>query len=252
MSSLDSISTPPGDVPRRTLLYGVQGIGKSTWASKWPGPVFVPTEDGLSNIDCRAFPLAKRMTDVQGYILDLGGEEHPYKTVVLDSADWFEKLIWQSVCREHSKESIADFGYGKGYALAVEKFRKCLRDLDQCRTRGMHIVVIAHCAIVRFESPEGESYDRYQPRLHRECAALIQEWADEVLFANYQTFTRKTDEGFGRERNIAVGDAKRILYTQEKPAYLAKSRLPLPPEMSFEFEEYAKFLVSEKKETVKK
>ena len=239
---LDKIKSAKKVMPRRTVLYGVHGIGKSTWASKWPSPVFVATEDGLSDIDVPAFPLATTLQSAWEPVLTLGGGSHDYKTIVIDTADWLEKLIWEKVCNDGGKESISDFGYGTGYAASATKFRKYLASLDQCRAAGMNVVVIAHSAIVKFEDPSGDSYDRYTPKLHKECAAVLQEWADEVLFCNYQTHTKEVEKVFDRERHIGIGSGKRMIYTSERPSHQAKNRLGLPAEMPFDFELYAKHL----------
>lgn len=244
MSYLSTVTTAKQQKPRRTLIYGVSGIGKTTWAAQWPGAIVLPTEDGVDGIDVPHFPLCKTFADAGGPLIELSGDaEHPYKTLVVDSADWLEKLIWKSLCEKHGKEHISDFGYGKGYAEAAGKLQQYLGYLDSCRSRrDMHIVVVAHATVTRFEDPEGDSYDRYQPKLHKESAALLTEWADEVLFANYETFTRKSDEGFGRERAVGTGTGARVLHTQEMPAYKAKNRLGLPPKLPLDFAEYKKFL----------
>lgn len=230
--------------PRRTVLYGCHGIGKSTWASQWPSAVFIPTEEGINDLEVDSFPLAKTLMEAWMPLIDLAEKEHDYKTVVIDSADWLERLIWSTVCEASGKKFITDFAYGKGYGEAAKRFENYLRDLEKCRARGMHIVIVAHAQVARFESPDTESYDRYTPKLHRDTSAMLQEWADEVLFATYEVFTAKSEEGFGRTRAIAVGDGRRILKTTEKPSHNAKNRLGLPDEMSLDFSEYVQFLQS--------
>lgn len=242
MSFLESIKSSNANRPRRTVLYGTHGLGKSTWASKWPSPVFVPTEDGLADIDVPTFPLATTLREAWEPIIELGRGEHEFKTVVVDSADWLEKLIWQAICEKEGKKHITDFGYGKGYAEAAAKFEKYLSALSVCRNVGMHVVIIAHSQISRFESPESESFDRYTPKLHRDASALLQEWADEVLFGCYRVYVKTQSEGFGKERSIGIGAGERVLRTTEKPSHNAKNRLGLPDEMSLDFAEYEPFL----------
>lgn len=242
MSMLSTIRKGKQANARRTVCYGVHGIGKSTFASEWPEPIFVPTEDGCGDLDVHSFPLCETLEQAWQAIIELGQEgAHEYKTVVLDSADWLEKLIWRSVCEKHDKKAITEFDYGKGYGFATEIFRRVLGALDACRSIGMHVVVLAHCDIVKFTEPGLETYDRYAPKLHRDASSVLQEWADEVLFAGYKRFVRKEELGFKRTRGIAVGD-DRVLYTCETPGHLAKNRLGLPPEMPLSFEEYSKFL----------
>lgn len=246
MSLLESITTGKKFKPRRTVIYGVHGVGKSTWAAQWPEPVFIPTEDGIADLDVASFPICHDFTAAYSAAIELGGGDHDYKTVVVDSADWAERLIWQAICESEGKKAITDFGYGTGYGKAAGAFEKFLKALSACRSVGMHVVVIAHSEIKRFENPEGDSYDRYSPKLHRDTSALLQEWADEVLFANYKVMVRKTEEGFNRERGVGVGAGERVLYATEKPAHMAKNRLGLPDELPFDFSAYAQFLPSEK------
>jgi hypothetical protein len=228
--------------PRRTVLYGVHGIGKSTWCSKWPSPVFVPTEDGIGDLDVASFPLATTLEDAWQPVLWLGGEEaHDFKTVVIDSADWLEMLIYDAIEKKHGKP-VQKMGYQEGYIDAADRFRRFLNALECCRQRGMHCVFTAHAAMEKFENPEGESYHRFAPKLHKRISSVLQEWADEVLFATYETFVATKDEGFNKSRGVAVGDGKRLLKTTERPAHNAKNRLGLPEELPFEFSAYAPFL----------
>lgn len=245
MSFLSKVTRGKQKRPRRTVLYGTHGIGKSTWASQWPEPIFVQTEDGCADLDVASFPLCENLTDCWGAIVELGGEtEHGFQTVVLDSADWMEKLIWAEVCKKAKLSAITDFDYGKGYGEAATIFGKILRALNCCRDRGMHVVILAHCEIKKFTPPGLESYDRYTPKLHKDAAAMLQEWGDEVLFADYRRAVRKEDMGFKKTRGIAVGGDERVLYTKEGAGHLAKNRLGLPAEMPFDFSEYETFLTS--------
>ncbi len=239
---LNAIQKGKQQRPRRTVLYGVHGIGKSTWASKWPRPIFIPTEDGIADLDVDSFPLAKTLQQAWEPVMWLGSEEdHGYQTVVVDSADWLEMLIHDAVQQKHGKP-IQDIGYQAGYAEAADKFRAFLNSLDVCRNKGMHCLLLAHCDSVKHEPPDGESYNRYAPKMHKRVSALVQEWADEVLFACYETFTASKDEGFNRKRAVALGEGKRFLWTTERPSHNAKNRLGLPEQLPFDFAEYAPFL----------
>lgn len=243
MSLLDRVKKGPSPRPRRTVLYGVHGIGKSSWAAQWPNAVFVPTEDGIADLDVASFPLCRDMNDAYQAIIELGGGEHEFQTIVVDSADWMERLIWKKVCENEGKKAITDFPYGTGYGKSASIFSDVLGALNCCRDVGMHVVVLAHCEIKRFENPEGDSYDRYVPKLHRDTAALLQEWSDEVLFACYKVNVRKTDEGgFSKERGVGLGTGERVVRTTERPAHLAKNRLGLPDEIPLSFDAYSQYL----------
>jgi hypothetical protein len=146
------------------------------------------------------------------------------------------------VCAAGNKETLSDFGFGKGYDEAAKKFRDVLAQLSALNTeRQMLIIILAHCKIERFEDPRTEAYDRYTPKLHKHVNGVIQEWADEVLFTNYKVFTRKEGQGLS-ERRLGVGNGDRVIYTNEKPAHLAKNRLGLPDEMPLAFSAYWEYI----------
>jgi hypothetical protein len=240
MSLLQQIERGRQSKPRRVMLYGVHGIGKSSFGAAAPSPVFIQTEDGLGEIDCDKFPLATSFDDVMTALMELYSDQHAFQTVVVDTLDWLERSIWAHVCRTRSKEAIEDFGYGKGYTFALDPWQEILDGLDALRNeRGMMIILLAHAKIERFENPETDAYDRYSPRLHKHASAMIQEWCDEVLFATYQVHTKQSDEGFNRTRTRGIGSGDRIIRTCERPAHMAKNRLRLPEELPLEFAAYA-------------
>jgi hypothetical protein len=225
-------------MPPRLVLYGTEGIGKSTFGSKTPGPIFVPTEDGLGEIDCHHFPLVRSFEEVIENLAALHREPHDYQTVVVDSLDWLERLIWDEVCAEFGVKSIekVDGGYAKGYTHALTPWREVLARLDALRVdRGMVIVLIAHAKVEKFEDPESAAYDRYSPRLHKHATALVTEWADAVLFATRRFRTETEEAGFNRTRTVAAPVGKdggeRILRTVGSPACIAKNRYGLPAEL---------------------
>lgn len=249
MALLDRIEQGRQARPRRVMLYGVHGIGKSTFGANAPNAVFIPTEDGLANIDCARFPLAESYDDVMQALMELYSESHDFQSVVIDSLDWLERLIWAQVVRirgPHAKipvENIEDFGYGKGYTYALEPWKEILDGLGALRNeRQMTVILLAHAKIERFENPETDAYDRYSPRLNKHASAMVQEWCDEVLFATYSVHTKQTDEGFDRKRTRGIGSGDRILRTTERPAHMAKNRLGLPEELPLDYAAYAQFV----------
>jgi len=229
-------------IARRTMLYGVHGVGKSTWASKAPDVLFLNIEDGLNDIDCSRSDLIKDFDRVMDALRWLAEEKHNFRFVAIDSVDWLEKLIHKAVAGAAEKKSIADIGYGAGYKQALSYWDRVTFALDWLRTeRGIGVILLAHADIKRFESPEQDSYDRYQPALHPLASSLIQEWCDEVMFASYRVFTRKEDQGFNKERTVAIGDGERYVRTQETAAVQAKSRLEMPKEIPFDWASYEEY-----------
>jgi hypothetical protein len=246
MKLLDLITTGRHPAPRRLMVYGTHGIGKSTFASCASKPVFIQTEDGLGEINCDKFPLTTTFDQAMQALSELYTDTHPFQSIVVDSLDWLERTIWAEVCRKRSVQNIEDIGYAKGYVFALTQWREFLEGLTALRNdKNMMIVLIAHARIERFENPETESYDRYVPRLHRLASQIIQEWCDEVLFATFKVYTKQTDEGFDRKRTQGVGTGERILRTVERPAHVAKNRLNLPDELPLHWEAYAHYLTND-------
>jgi len=224
--NLESIRKNEAFASPRLMVYGVEGIGKSSFAAGAPAPIFIPTEDGLGNLSVKHFPIAKSSDDVLSAIGALFDGGHDFRTVVIDSLDWLETLIWREI---ESKYDAKDLAYGKGAMLAADRWRQILDGLNALRSEcGMIVVLIAHCEIRRFDSPETESYDRYQPKLQSRSSALLREWADAVMFANYRTVIKKDEVGFNKTVARGISTGERLLFTAERPAFMAKNRYALP------------------------
>jgi hypothetical protein len=220
--------------PRRTLLYGVQGVGKSTFGATSASPIFIPVEDGLGDIECDRLPLARTSKDIMDAISSLYSEEHDYMTVVVDTLDWLERMFWDDVSVEFGVKYLekADGGYGKGYTYTLPRWRLFLDGLDALREqRGMAVILTAHARAEKFQTPENQAHDRFAPRLHKLASALVQEWCDEVLFATYSSITDPS-------RVKTDGTLERVMRTCEGPTHVAKNRLRMPPELPLEWAAY--------------
>ena len=217
---------------QKTVIYGPEGIGKTTLAAQFPSPVFLDTEGGTHHLDVARFPAPKTWEDVTKTITALATEPHEFKTLVIDTADWLEKLLVEDVCRRANKTSIEEFGYGKGYVVLAEEVTKFLASLNALLVRGMHVVLLAHCRIAKFEQPDAAgAYDRYELKLTKQVAPLVKEWCDMLLFANY--FTKVAENDSGRKRG--VGGRERKLYTTHTAAWDAKNRHAFDEMLNFDF-----------------
>ena len=231
ISRNDTMSSP------RVLVYGIEGIGKSTFAAGAPDPIFILTEDGLGSLDVEHFPIAQSLDNVMDAIGSLYAEDHPYKTVVLDSLDWLEAIIHREM---EEKYDAKDLAYGKGAMIAAHKWREVLDGMNALRNdKKMIVIFLAHNTIKRFDSPEVEPFDRYQPKLQERSSAVVREWADAVMFANYKTIVKKDDVGFNKTVARGISSGERMLYTTERPAYMAKNRYSLPDIIPMTWEAFA-------------
>jgi len=225
--------------PARIVIYGVPGIGKTTLAANAPSPIFLPVEDGLGTLQVPAFPQPQSWSDVLSALNVLLNDDHPFQTVVLDSLDKLEPLIWDHVCKINKQDRIESFGYGKGYVHALTEWRTLLHRLDNLRDKGMTIVLLAHSTVVRFDAPDTEPYDRYQLRLHKAADAAVGDWADAILFANYKVVT--VDAAGDKKRGIGRGE--RALHTTERPAYRAKNRYQMSDSIPMTWSDVERFIV---------
>lgn len=224
--------------PIRALLFGPEGVGKSTFGSNAPAPIFLGAEDGTGQLDVTRFPSPETWPEVLEAVRVLTVEPHDYRTVVLDSADWIEPLIWTHLCRQEGVSNIESLGggYGKGYTAALDQWRLLLAGLEALRrAKSMHVVTLAHSVIKSFKNPEGLDYERYELKLNGKAAGLLKEWHDAVLFANHEAFAVK-DEKTKRVKGVSTG--ARVIYTSRTAAYDAKNRYSLPDSLPLSWQEF--------------
>ena len=225
--------------PRKTLLYGQHGSGKTTWAVKSCRPIFLCCEDGCGDLDVERTPLIRTFGEFNGWVSDLITQPHDYGNVVVDTVDWLEPMLHKAVCERAGKQNIEDFGYGKGYVHAMAAWEYVLSSLDSLvRDRQMGVILLAHAAITNFKDPSTESYNRYEPALQKLASERLQEWCDEVFFCKIRVATVKQDEGFNRTRTRGVGMGERVMYTNEEPSHLAKRRIPMADVLPLDYAHY--------------
>lgn len=234
--NLDAVRRGVRPAPDRILLVGTEGVGKSTFASESPSPVFIAAEDGIRHLEVASFPEPTSFADVMEAVRTLATEPHEYQTLVIDTIDWVEPLIFEAVCQQNGWKTIDDPGYGKGFSVAVVEWRKLLAALDRLRTnRGMEVILLAHAQIRTFSNPAGSNFDRYEMKLQRSAAALVKEWTDANLFAIHEDFIQDPKE----RKSKAFSTGRRVVHTERTSAWDAKNRHGLPPEIPLAYAEYA-------------
>ncbi len=220
--------------PAKVVLYGPEGIGKSTFASRFPSPVFIDTEGGTKKLDVQRLPAPTSWAMLLDEVDSVRKGEVPCGTLVIDTADWAERLAIRAVCDRANVKGIEDFGYGKGYTYVKEEFGRLLDLLEDVVRTGRNIVVTAHAQITKFEQPdELGAYDRWTMKTSKQVAPLLREWCDMLLFANYKTIVVK--DGDKRNTSNKVQGGRRVLYTTHHPCWDAKNRDGLADELPLDY-----------------
>ena len=265
ISLMDLISASNGHPsPRRTVVYGRHGIGKTTYACSSESPVLLPFEDGYGSLHVylkKTIPVltfpddnGKKKKILTSYdeammaIQWLGNSDHSFKHVVVDSAEAYETLCEIKVAKEHGKNTVAEIPFGKGFEQSTRYFTHLLNGLDYlAANKDMGIIVIAHAEVVTFNNPEGDNYDRYSVRLDKRNAPVLLEWADEILFCHEKTIVKRQDAGFGKTESKAVGTPERCVFTTGTAAFEAKNRLGMPDRIPMDWSVYEKYIADSNK-----
>ena len=228
-----------GKIPgaKKVVVYGPEGIGKSTFASMFPDPLFIDTEGSTKDMDVARTPAPSSWMMLMEQVMEVKRTPGLCRTLIIDTADWAEMLCIAQICDKNHKSSIEEFGYGKGFTYVQEEFGRLLNLLEEVVKAGVNVVLTAHAKMRKFEQPdELGAYDRWEMKLSKGVAPIVKEWADMVLFANYKTFVVNVDgQGAQKGKNKAQG-GKRVMYTTHHSCWDAKNRYGLADEVPFEYD----------------
>jgi hypothetical protein len=224
-------------------VHGPEGVGKSSLGVAAPDPIFIDAEQGTMNLETTRFQfddtgrtMPRTFEEFLEAVRVIERESHPYKTLVVDTLDAVEALIWQHICARDGKENIAAYGYGKGENIvALDEWRKLVAALERVRAKGVNVLTLSHSIVKRFDDPESDGWDRYILKLHEKAGGLVKERADAVLFAKFETMKVKSKDD-ARKKRVALTDA-RFLYTRKTGAWDAKNRYDLPEEIPLDWGE---------------
>lgn len=228
---------------QKIVVYGPEGIGKSTFAAQFPKPLFIDTEGSTKKLDVNRFrdkPTSWSM--LKNYVEYVKQNPDMCETLVIDTIDWAERICVDSILAAHGKKGIEDFGYGNGYTYVAEEIGRFLNLLQELIDKDIcNVVLTAHSQIKHFEQPdESGSYDRYELKLGKKTTSqtspLVKEWADMILFANYETFAVAADK---EGKKFKGQGGQRVMYTAHHPCWDAKNRDGLPPKLPFDYGQIA-------------
>lgn len=212
----------------RIMMIGVEGVGKSTAGASMPNPVFICGESGLVGPQFADTPsfTPENWGEILQFVDELAQDSQGFKTLVIDTLDWVEPMLYAHVCKNANHKSIEDFGYGKGYVVAQQEARNLLARLDRLNANGMNILLLCHSQIKTVNNPTGDNYDHFESKVNAKISGIFREWCDCVLFAQFDMYTKK--DGM---RAKAFGGDGRIVQTTHSAAWDAKNRYGLPEVM---------------------
>ena len=227
--------------PPRLIVYGTEGVGKTTLGAGFPSPIFIQTEDGLGRLDADTFGLCRSWQDVKDCLAAVLAEPPgAHRTLVVDSLDWLEKLIWADTCREGGKKNIEDFGFAKGYIYALSRWDEFVATLDRIRAeKRMAVLLLAHHVVASVKNPNGDDYNAFAPRLHNKACGVVCQWADAIGFAHLKM-------AVDSQKKKAVGNGERVATWIGSPGLTAKNRFGMPEELPLSFAALAPYIAPRK------
>lgn len=219
-----TITKGPRKAPVRAVIYGVEGVGKTSLAAQLPAPLFLDMEEGTAQLDVARAQI-DTADELRNALAALATDAQGFQSIIIDSADWAERIACEALLKKSGKKSIEDFGFGKGFVMLAEEMARLLTACDTLVHRGIHVIWIAHAKTVRVSPPDMvDGFDRYELKMAKQTAPLFKEWADLLLFANFETIIVKGNDG----RVKGEGGKRRLLYTERSAAWDAKNRYGLP------------------------
>ena len=228
--SLSSLKSTISDNPPVLVVYGVDGVGKTTLASEFPDPIYLPTEGerAPSGVDMPTPGTIESLNDLFDIFAELLTQDHDRKTVIIDSLDGLESLIWKATCARLGIASIEAADFGKGYVEADTEWSEYLSAISELARNGIAVVQIAHPSIIRFDSPTTEPYSRYTTKMHKRANSMVRERCDIVAFMDYRISLKEKEVAPKTKITHAVGGRERQIHLAERAGFQAKNRYDMP------------------------
>lgn len=239
MKHLAGVTT--GIIRRAALVfqYGIEGIGKSSWAAGAPSPIFLGPEEGTYNLNVSRFSNITSWDSAQSALNELIQEKHNYKTVVIDTVDWLELYLHKQIVGNSGKNiNTVNGGYGAGRDEAKKQFVEMLDRLATIRDKGINVLMLGHAEVETVNDPMlNSSYHKFQPKLDKRVSGVLREFCDDVLFATFKAYAKEQEKGMTK----TFSDGVRVVYTEWRPAFYAKNRSGLPFEMALDWKEFVEY-----------
>jgi hypothetical protein len=217
--------------PPRIILYGSPGVGKSTWAAHIKGAVFLDVEGGTGNLAVSRIDRDRleSYADVTTALNAVLSQDHAFGAVVIDTADFLEKVLQKQVAEEHGVNDFGKIGYGKGPVSLVNVWRSITQTLDEIREkRNMAVILLAHETLKKIKEPDTEGYDKFTLAMEAKSVEWLESWCDVIIFAKEEVYTQKD-----KNQRVRASAGDRMMFTRDCPHHLAKNRYGMPDSLPF-------------------
>ena len=233
-------------VAEDVLILGPHGTGKSTFARGAPDPIVicadpheaadmpadVPNITPVAWDDPDGDPYNPDAPSLLGFLRMLATEEHPYKSVIIDTLTSAQALCAAAVCAKHEVAIVGDIPWNKGSDHLANAWRPLIALLEQIHKKGINTIRVAHVEVKRHKNPEGADWDQFVAQMDPGLAKLSAQSASNVLFALPELHAVKIGEK--KENNqkvVGAGNGKFVLRTTYSATVAAKERLFLPDQL---------------------
>lgn len=221
--------------PIKAVFYGLEGTGKTTLAAQTPDPLILDTEGGTTYLDVKRIDQFPGWESLISTVEEIARDSACCRTMVIDTADWAEQMAIRHICEKYKQTGLESFGFGKGYTYLAEEFTRLLRACDKVLASGKNVIIVAHARVRKQELPEEMgAFDHWELKLSKQCAPLLSEWPDLLLFITYKTYVTGTENGSKK-----ASGGKRVMYATHHPCWDAKNRFGLPDEMELDYKHLA-------------
>ncbi|MFK7944198.1 MAG: ATP-binding protein [Paracoccaceae bacterium] len=236
MLNLADVKTRKSTKPRILTVYGRPGVGKTTFGASFPDAVFIQTEEGEGDLEIASFTpedCFRDYTSIISALAQLYNDPHHFKTLVMDSINHLEPLLFAFICQKNNVSSIEAIPYGKGYTFAEEEFQNFWTWLETLRAqRNMNVVLLGHPEALTAPDPHLDEHKRFQLKMHKKMAAYVVERSDAVMLLDRLTIVAKGEEVMGKTMaGRAKSSGQRVLYTDGGASFEAKTRFKAPEQL---------------------
>jgi hypothetical protein len=250
MSFLDEleISEEPINGPQFVILYGPPKIGKTWLCSHAERPFYIAVEKGVERVPGvgkfvknNEIIIPATTDEFFSMLQYFVKKEHDYKTIVIDSGMFLDKIFITDIIKQEPKvkkgdfmvdvQSIADYNYGQGYAKLISVYEiRFFNALKYLHKKGLDVIMIAHSRDRTVLNDNGDEYKKQSIDMaafgQYSVPNLLSAKADSILYMTANHATKKRKNAFGTIKTVPDKEEQSeiIVHTRETSAFYAGVR----------------------------